>query len=184
MTSVNEVTERHVRRFFEKHEMVSRPPLPGPARQALPALQVLEIAPGPRLYRWTYVTVGAWEANVHNPFEYVVTGDEARLDYLALLTITAFYGIEHTLGIGHTIPIGRPLVPGSSCEHVYFSLPYVFGPELEVLTLDGRTHHLLWLFPITAGERQLLIAEGRDALEDRLESEGVEYWNPFRASVV
>jgi len=33
---------------------------PGPAREALPALQVLGIAPGPRLYRWTYVTVGAW----------------------------------------------------------------------------------------------------------------------------
>lgn len=182
--SINVATQQHVRRFFDGHPVTAKQWTTGPAREVLPNLQVLEIGPAPRLHRWTYVTVGAWEGNQNNPFEYLMTVDEAGPAYVELLTITAFYGVEHSLGLGHTIPIGRPLVPGSPCEHVYISLPYLFGPNLEVVGLEGREHHVLWLFPITTAEKRLLLEKGLDALEDRLESEKVEYWNPYRESVV
>ena len=103
---------------------------------------------------------------------------------MALLSLVAFYGVEHRLGIGHLVPIGRPLVDGSQCEHVYFSLPYTYGPKLEIVRVDAGERRIQWAFPITTPERDLIRDAGVDALEDRLEAAKVEYWSPFRDSVV
>ena len=181
--NANKATDRHLRRFFSGHVVTTRQWKPGPAKDALPNLHVLEIAPGRRLTRWTFVTVGAWEANPAHPLEFLVIGDSARPAYVELLTMVAFYACEHNLGLGHTIPIGQPLIEGSACEHVYLSLPYTYGPELQVVRAKPKDHHILWLFPITSSEKNLLLRSGMDALEDRLEAQKVEYWSPFRASV-
>ena len=54
---------------------------------------------------------------------------------------------------GHTVPIGEPWLPGSACDHLLVSLPYPFGPELEMCRWDGGHARLLWLLPITEAER-------------------------------
>jgi hypothetical protein len=177
-----EATEQHVLRFFAGHAVESKQWLAGPGRQALPHLRVLEIAPGPKLDKWIYVTTGAAEPGLRT-LEFLAIGDQPRDTYVELLTMVAFYAIEHRLGWGHTIPIGRPLVEGSACEYTYLSLPYLFGPDLEVVPLDEGKHQILWLFPITESEKRLLLREGVDALEDRFESQSVEYWSPFRKAV-
>ena len=176
--------EQHIRRFFNGHQIAAQQFHQGPAVHDLPDLSVLEIGPGPRSAGWTYVTCGAWEATSTNLLEYLMTADQARPRYVELLTIIAYYAISATFGVGHTVSIGEPLLDGSLCEDVYLSLPYVFGPDLERFTLDGREGHILWAFPLTPAEKQYLLDNGVQALEDRLEDSRVEYWSPFRPSVV
>ncbi len=178
-----DITERHVRRFFRGHAVEQKRWTPGPGTRALPDLEVLEIGPGPRLNRWTYVTAGASDAGLRR-LEYLAIGDAPRDTYVELLTMVAYYAIEQRLGLGHTIPIGRPLIEGSVCEHVYLSLPYLFGPKFEVIERAPESRQILWVFPITADEKRLLLDSGLDALEERLESRNVEYWSPYRKSVV
>ena len=177
------IAECHIRQFFEGHPVQLKQWAAGPAANAIPDFRVLEIAPGPRLDQWTYATAGAADVGLRR-LEYLTIGDEARDTYVELLTMVAYYAMDHRLGLGHIIPIGRPLVDGSPCEHVYLSLPYLFGPKLEVIERSPESVQILWVFPITQPERQLLLSSGLDALEERLESQEVQYWSPLRASVV
>ncbi len=178
-----EATTCHIRGFFSGHRIAVRQWTLGPAVTVLPDLRVLEIGPGPRMGRWTYVTAGAWDGALQ-PLEFMIIGDKRREAYVELLTMIAYYARDHRLGLGHVIPIGRPLVSGSACEYVYLSLPYTFGPELEVVHLPDADHRILWVFPITPPERSLLLEQGPDPLEAHFEAKAVEYWSPFRLSVI
>jgi hypothetical protein len=64
------------------------------------------------------------------------------------------------------------------------SLPYPFGPDLEVCDFADWHLHVLWLLPITAAERAFKVREGVEALEQRFDACALEYWVPDRASVV
>jgi hypothetical protein len=177
--------DAHIRDFFQGHPIREHQWTEGPALQTLPNLRVLEIAPGPRMSGLTtYVTRGAWAATVEAPLEFLMLTGTPDARYVELLTMLAFYGIQHRLGIGHVIPYGGPMVPGSQWTYTYLSLPYTFGPELEILELAGGGHlHVLWAMPITTAERDLWRKVGSDKLEEAFEAEEVEYWNPFRLSL-
>jgi len=45
-----------------------------------------------------------------------------------------------------------------------------------MLTGDDRADHVLWAFPITGRERQLILEDGLEALEQRVEDAQVDYW--------
>ena len=179
-----EAVANHVRTFFTGHHVHESQWMLGPAKDELPQLRILHVAPGPRTKRWTFVTAGASSANPNNPFEYLIIGDEPRNAYEELLTILAYYAIVHNFGLGHTIEIGRPLAKGSHCEYLYLSLPYTFGPELEICRNGEDEVHILWAFPITTSEQRYLLSKGVDALEEQFEKRGVKYWSLLRKSVV
>ena len=88
------------------------------------------------------------------------------------------------MGQGHTFPIGEPWLQGSECEFMLVSVPYPFGPELEVCKLAEGHLHFFWLLPITKAEREFKIREGQEALEQRFDARAVEYWKPDRDSAV
>jgi hypothetical protein len=69
-------------------------------------------------------------------------------------------------------------------ERRRLSVPYLFGPDLEVCELGDRHVHFLWVLPITERERDYKTEHGLEALEQRFEVTGLEYWNPMRDSVV
>jgi hypothetical protein len=183
--SNDHVVEAHIRAFFRGHAIREHQWPEGPALRELPNLRVLEIGPGPRMSRLTtYVTCGAWAARPHAPLEFLMLTSEPGPRYVEALTMLAYYGIEHQLGIGHMVPIGEPLLPDSACTCEFLSLPYTYGPELEVVVLPDESHvHILWSMPITEAERDLWRRVGSDGLEQAFEDEEVEYWNPYRASV-
>ena len=183
--SVDHLVDAHIRAFFQGHPVREHQWPEGPALEHLPNLRVLEIGPGPRMQRLTtYVTHGAWAARPEAPLEFLMVTSEPGPRYVELLTMMAFYANDHQLGTGHIVPIGEPLVPGSACTCSYLSLPYTFGPELEVLVLPDQTHvHILWDMPITEDERGLWRRAGSEALEQAFEDEEVEYWNPYRPSL-
>lgn len=179
--SALEAVERHVRAFFRGHDVAPRRLGLGPLADHA-TFRVLEVSSGPRTQLWTYVSVGASEIGANRaPLEFALCGRDQRDRCVELVTMVAWYHLRQGLGLGHTLPIGEPWLPGASADHLLVSVPYPFGPELELVRVGTQHRHLLWLVPITAGERAFKIANGLDALEQRFEDGGLEYWNPFRA---
>jgi hypothetical protein len=175
---------QHLRRFFAGHSCEEHVWTLGPAQEELPRLQIAEFAPGPKTGLWVYATIGAWEARADPRLEFVITASEQDQRHVELLTMAAWYHGQRGLGVGHTFPIGEPWLPGSACEFFLVSLPYPFGPQLEVCNFPDWHLHILWLLPITAAEREFKGREGLEALEQRFDACALEYWVPGRASAV
>ena len=178
------VVRRHLRQFFAGHACEEHHWTLGPAVVELPRLRVAEFAPGPKIGLWVYATVGAWEARDDPRLEFVIAAPERDERHVELLTMAAWYHGRRGLGTGHTVPLGEPWLPGSSCEFFLVSLPYPFGPALEVCDVADLHVHVLWLLPITAAEREFKMREGVEALEQRFDACKLEYWTPNRASAV
>ena len=85
--------------------------------------------------------------------------------------------------LGSTMNIGRPWLPGSACDRLLVSLPYPFGPALELCRVDGHVVRFLWLVPITPDEEYFLQREGQEALEQKFEEGGMDAIDPLRESV-
>jgi hypothetical protein len=86
------------------------------------------------------------------------------------------------LGLGHTVNFGRPWLPGSRCSFGLVSIPYLDGPDLEVLRdpTSEREVLCLWLIPITAREVHFKKQRGLEALEDLFQTAGINYVDPHR----
>lgn len=180
----NASVRQHLRRFFTGHTCEEHQWTLGRAVEELPRMRVAEFAPGPRTGLWVYVTVGAWEARAVPQLEFLIAAPEQDQRHIELVTMAAWYHGRRGLGAGHTLPIGEPWLPGSACEFFLVSLPYPFGPELEVCNLPDGHLHVLWLLPITAAERGFKVREGVEALEQRFDECCLAYWAPDRASAV
>jgi len=180
----NAIVGRHLREFFAGHQALEHQWTLGPAKAELPRLRVLKFAPGPRTGLWVYSTVGAWEARPDPRLEFVIVAAESNMRHVELVTMAAWYHGRTALGVGHTLPIGEPWVQGSTCDRFLVSLPYPFGPDLEVCNLSDGHVHVLWLLPITPAERTFKVEHGPEALEERFDQAALEYWNPNRPSVV
>jgi Suppressor of fused protein (SUFU) len=180
----NATVRRHLQQFFAGHSHSEHVWTLGPAHEELPRLRVVEFASGPKTGLWTYVTVGAWEACKDPRLEFLIVAPKQDQRHIELLFMAAWYHGRHGLGTGHTLPIGEPWLPGSTCDHFLVSRPYPFGPDLEICNFPDWHLHVLWLLPITAAERELKVREGCDAIEQRFEECGLEYWMPNRASTI
>ncbi len=175
--------EDHVHRFFGGHEIRARSWTRGPLAHH-ESFRVLEIAPGPVSGHWNYASVGAGGLHGSDFIEFLLTCPQQTERATELVAMAAYYHSTEGLGIGHTLPIGEPWLPGASCDHFLVSLPYPFGPSLEVANYDDREHRFLWLLPITADEREFKRDRGQEQLERLFDSQQIEYWNPDRPSVV
>ena len=101
--------------------------------------------------------------------------DRAIVDLLAMV---AFYHVTHALDHWHCMPIGAPWLPGSACDHLLVSLPYLHGPDLEKCALPEGHARILWLLPITTEEKDFRIEHGTDALEERFDEAGIDLPTP------
>jgi len=183
--SVYAALRRHSKEFFTGHRYKEEVWTLGPGPEVLPRLRVACLSPGPRTGLWVYVTVGAWEVRSGDVMlEFLITAPAADLRHVELLTMAAYYHRTQGLGLGHMLPIGEPWLEGSACDGLLVSRPYPFGPELEMCCLGERHMHLDWLLPITTAERVFKVERGQEALEQRFDACGLEYWKPSRASAV
>jgi Suppressor of fused protein (SUFU) len=176
----------HIERFFAGHQINYETWDAGPIVHALPHFQVACIAPGPKSSLWTYVSVGACEVGPIDAYrlEFLICAPSARRRLVGFLAMTAHYHKVSRLGLGHTYPIGEPWDEGSNLDHILVSLPYTFGPSLEVCDLGSAPVHILWLLPITDDERQFKIKHGVEALEAKFDEVQLEHWNSQRTSVI
>ncbi len=181
---VREGLRRHLQTFFAGHPYEETVWTLGPT-EALPRLRIAVIGPGPRTNLWVYATLGASETTVEtmDGIEFLITAPAEDLRHVELLTMTAYYYHTEWLDLGHTLPIGEPWLRGSRCDHLLVSLPYAFGPRLEVCHLEKRQIRVYWLVPITEAEREFKVEHGLEALEQRFDDHAIEFWDPRRTSV-
>ncbi|MBF9071366.1 suppressor of fused domain protein [Streptacidiphilus fuscans] len=180
--------ESHVRDFFAGHGQVQAHDYDlGPGRrEAVPGLRVIAASPGPRANAWTYVTAGCWsmvEKNGHG-LEFALTAPAGDVSFVDLLAKIAYYHAGHHLDLEHSMPIGEPWMPGSSCDHLLISLPYMHGPDLERCPLPNGHARILWALPVTAAEIAYRREHGHEALEQLFDEHEIEPTDPKRASVV
>ncbi|MFJ9297744.1 suppressor of fused domain protein [Streptomyces asoensis] len=181
-----EAVESHVRAFFHGHRVESVEHDLGPQRRAvMPSLRVLVVGPGPRSEGWAYVSAGCWAAGEKDGhgLEFVMTAhvrDQRFIELMAMLA--AYHCAGHRLGLEHSMPIGAPWVPGSACDHVLISLPYLHGPGLEHCPVAGGHARILWALPVTTAETEFRRRHGHEALERLFDEAEINPLDPFRAS--
>ncbi|MET7807542.1 suppressor of fused domain protein [Micromonospora chersina] len=179
----------HLRNRFPTRALDVLPPAAGPIHLRVPGFHVFRLAPGSGEGGWLYVSAGLWDATQHHGhgLEFVLYTAEPSDRHVETVTMNAYYhaaGGRNALDLGHTVPIGQPWQPGSRCDHLLVSLPYLWGPGLEVCTFPEGHIRVLWLLPITRAEKTFRHAHGLEALEQRLEDAGIDPADPARDSVV
>jgi hypothetical protein len=174
---------RHLPTFFTGHPYEETVWTLGPA-ELLPRLKIAVMSPDPRTGLWVYATVGASAARSDptSLLEFVLTAPAEDLRHAELMTMTAYDHHTEGFGLGHTFPIGEPWLSGSACDHMLISLPYPFGPELEVCCLGERELSFYWVLLITRAERDFKAEHGQEALEQRFNAQAIEFWDPRRPS--
>jgi hypothetical protein len=179
----------HLRTFFAGHRVDVLTGPPGPLDHRIEGFHLVRIAPGPRLPLWTFASLGCWRATQEDGhgIELLLAGrsDDPRL--AELVGISAYFHAGPTaqrLDIGRTLDIGEPWFPGSGCDHLLVSVPYPYGPDLEIAELPDGHARLLWLLPITEAEARHLHEHGLESLERALEEAAVDIVDPNRASAV
>ncbi|MFI6009188.1 suppressor of fused domain protein [Streptomyces sp. NPDC051243] len=182
-----EAVESHVRAFFEGHSVDVVDCDLGPERRGtVPDLRVLVVGPGPRTDSWAYVTAGCWAASESDGhgLEFVMTAPVRDQRFIDLMAMIAYYHCGgHRLDVEHSMPIGEPWIPGSTCDHLLISLPYLHGPGLEQCPLPGGDTRILWTLPVTTAEIEFRRRHGHEALEQLFDEAGIIPTDPFRASV-
>jgi hypothetical protein len=131
-----------------------------------------------------FATVGAAERSGDGLEIFMMTSDDSTRHAELLAIVSHYHLTGNRLDLHHIVNIGEPWTPGSPCTYAYLSLPYAFGPSLEWLSTPQRRTRCLWLVPITASERELLLTSGVEALESRFEQLQPDLTSPQRSSVV
>jgi hypothetical protein len=178
----------HVRGFWSTRQHEEFVWARGPIAKTLPEFRVDRVAPERPQDPWVYATVGAWEATPDDDhgIEFVLlspTESALHVELLAMVT-NLHADRRYRLHLGSTIDIGRPWLDDSPADHLLVSLPYPFGPKLELCVVGERHIRYLWLVPITGAEAALARRDGVEALEALLDTDNVDVVDPNRVSVV
>ena len=179
--------DAHLRRGFPGQRVVAQGWNTGAIATATPEVRVLRGDPETRGGLWLHVSSGAWSGTPAERigYEFVLVTPYKTLRAVELLAMIVYY---HTGGgvlkVGNTVPIGEPWLPGSACNALLVSDPYLLADELWTLPLGRQEIRFLWIIPITPAERRFVGEYGLEALEQRFELAGLEYWDPHRASIV
>jgi Suppressor of fused protein (SUFU) len=186
--TLHEEIRRHYDNFWGADRIEEVHWTPGPIATRLPQLHMAKVAPAGPNEPWILATIGMSEVDAeHNHgIELVAMAPDAGSAAMFNLGMLAYYHAgpeENRLAHGHTVPIGQGWVEGSPLDHVLISLPYPWGPALELCEIGERLVRILWALPIHAAERRLVATEGLEALEQRLEAASINAMDPDRPSV-
>ena len=158
----------------------------GPIHELPPDFGILEFASSERRRMWTYATCGMSQPGDNVPIElHMFSAIQARGIVELLIAAAHYHRTAEPLDLGHTINFGTPWSQGSKCEYGLVSLPYLDGPKLEKLDIDGkRVADFYWLIPISKSEVEFKKRDGLDALEKKFDEPLFNYLDPHRKSVV
>jgi hypothetical protein len=183
--SARSAVEAHLRQGFPNQRVITQGWQTGAIAATNPDVRVLRVDPETRGGLWLHVSSGAWNAagrRIGHEFMLVTPFKTLRAVEL-LAMVVYFHGVE-PLSVGDTVAIGEPWLPGSACNALLLSAPYLLDDDLWSLRFGDREVRFLWAIPITPDERAYVGKHGLDALEEQFETVGLEYWDAHRASVV
>lgn len=157
----------------------------GPLHQLPHEFSVLKFPPhGPRAM-WTYATCCMSVPSDEKPIELHMFSPHETDEVVEILFATAhFHRTSTKLDVGHTVNFGKPWIGHSKCRYGLISLPYLDGPDLEILSSGSRMLNFYWLIPITDYEVSYKMRHGVEALEREFDRSGFDYLDPDRRSVV
>ena len=157
----------------------------GPREELAVEFSVLEFPPRADRDMWTYATACMSHPDDKSPIELHLFSPQENHAHVELLTAIAHYHAnEVRLDLEHSVNFGRPWLLGSQCDHGVISLPYLDGPDFEILEFDDKTVRFLWLIPVTTDEVEYKKKNGFESLEEEFDKHQIDYLNPSRISVV
>lgn len=141
----------------------------------------------------TYATLGLSQhvldmpkgRSVRQELLLAVQAGSAMDDFSKLLLHVAesVVGTHRALLRGDVFPLGHPIVRGSSCCHLYVSLPVVFPEGLATCDSTEPPTVFAWLVPVTDREEREIRTVGWSRFEDKLERADVDLFDLARSSV-
>lgn len=92
---------------------------------------------------------------------------------------------EWAIALGTILPdVIEPYFPGTKMQHLLLVHPFCWDENFGLFEQDGRRTVWLQIIPISESEYQFAEDQGVEALEDRLESAGVDVLDLLRDPVV
>jgi len=157
----------------------------GPIGQLPQGFSILRFSPHGNRKMWTYATRCMSLPEDSKSIELHMFSPHQADEVVELLVATAhFHRTATKLDIGHSVNFGRPWLDESESEYGLVSLPYLDGPELEILSLGSSVVNFYWLIPVTSSEIHFKNERGLESLEVEFDRVGFDYANPQRKSVI
>lgn len=186
-TDAKQVIRSHIHSFWPDRRKEYFSWTLGPIGHTLPSFSVCRVSPNTPLEPWIYLSVGAWEVKRNEHFEFFLMSPTEEALHVETLAMVANFWADprYELHVGKVLDIGRPWLEGSPCDHLLISLPYPFGPKLEVCRVSNEmTVRFLWLLPIHRSEAEFLREKGLEALERRFDECAIDYLDAQREPVI
>lgn len=186
--NINKELQAHLERNWPKNEKENFTWELGKIKYVLPNFTVTRVSPNSDSEPWIYITNGClhMDSIENGRQEFFLMSPIESPRHIETLTMLASYYIssEKLLGIGDSVDIGRAWIEDSNFNHLLISLPYPYGPDLEVCNLKNFKVRYRWLLPISASENDYLRNTGLEALEKKFEDAEIDFLNPTRPSVI
>jgi len=186
MSNLNEAVRKHIEGFWPDRPQEEFSWELGPIEARVPGFRVRRVAPVKSSDPWVYLTVGASSVSEEDGIEFFLLAPSESPRHVETLAMVASFHADsrYRLGLGRTVNIGRPWAEGAVADHLLVSLPYPYGPDLEVCEVDDAQVRILWLVPITEPEARFAFDHGTEELERLFDAAGVDVLRPERASLV
>lgn len=159
------------------------------------SISIAEFSPHSENEDWVYATIGA--ADLHllssdlrgdqtKKIEFFIYSRRRNQEIVEFLAGLAVYSLVNKtfLFIGDTIVGDRPIVNGSKLRDILLTYPYFESKNFAVIHHNDNTHSsMAWVVPIFPSEREFLLKNGWDGLEDLFRENETDTSNFYRQAV-
>jgi hypothetical protein len=144
----------------------------GPIETLNDTFKILEFPPCKNRDMWTYATVAMSNLDDVLPIEVHIFSSKQDRTIVELLYAIAYYHQKtKEIKLNDTVFFGRSWQDDSLCKHGLISLPYLDGPNLELMIYEkSKQIKFYWLIPLTYDEVQYKNQYNIDALEEILDT--------------
>lgn len=184
--NILEALDGHIAAFWSENRRTIHTWDRGPILDQIPGFHVVRIAPKTREEAWVYASVGASVAYPVGGLEFFIMSPIATDRHIETLAMVAHFQSfdAHRLNIGSTVNLGQPWMGTSECDHMVVTLPYPFGPALEVAPEAANGARFYWLVPISKTEASFIRRDGFEEFGNLIEASQVDVIDPLRPLVV